>query len=170
MCGIFGYISDEKNVETNIIKKIILESKKRGRDSSGIVSYDGKYRVSKIDQDIDNLLPITNIDSSVVFGHTRLITNGFSDNQPVVKGSICAVHNGIITNTNSLWNSIDRTPELTIDSEIIVDFFYKFLEAGLTINQIADKLLSSFEALYALEFFFQILVNLYYLVIMAAYT
>ena len=33
MCGIFGYISDEKNVETNIIKKIILESKKRGRDS-----------------------------------------------------------------------------------------------------------------------------------------
>ena len=110
-----------------------------------MISLNNSYEVNKIDQNIDKLISISDFDTNIIFGHTRLITNGFSDNQPVVKDSLCAVHNGIITNPISLWKEIDRKPLLTIDSEIIVDYYDKYLNDGLEIENVTQRLIHNFE-------------------------
>ena len=57
--------------------------------------------------------------SHVVMGHSRLITNGLSDNQPVVYEDVCVLHNGIIVNHEAVWEQIDKPRKLEIDSEVI---------------------------------------------------
>ena len=57
--------------------------------------------------------------ASIALGHSRLITDGAVDNQPVVSGGIVVFHNGIIVNADELFKSenIERYHE--IDTEII---------------------------------------------------
>lgn len=70
-----------------------------------------------------------------LIGHSRLVTNGselvHNNNQPVVKGGLVAVHNGIVVNDAALWR---RHPELTrcfeIDTEILVDIAAAHVRAG----------------------------------------
>jgi len=42
---------------------------------------------------MNELRPVT---SHMVMGHSRLITNGLEDNQPVVRDDVCVFHNGIV--------------------------------------------------------------------------
>ena len=58
-------------------------------------------------------------ESKYIVGHSRLITNGLTDNQPVVRGDILVVHNGIVVNDVDIWNKIGLQRLFDIDSEVI---------------------------------------------------
>lgn len=141
MCGIFGSINidDWKSFDF-----IIDHARRRGRDSSGIVAYsnEGHYDCVRADYDIKRLkssqLQLIK-SSNAVFGHSRLITDGFLDNQPVVRDNIFVIHNGIITNCESIWKDnphLNRT--LTIDSEIINALTAEYIEKTHDLEGLGD--------------------------------
>ena len=131
MCGIFGIITDSKiNKESLLV--LALHAQQRGRDSSGLIYADRFcYQIKRADYDIKKLISqVKPFDSNFVFGHSRLITNGLSDNQPVVRGGICVIHNGIIVNDAEVWSHIKTTRTLEIDSEVIAAIAEQHLEAS----------------------------------------
>ena len=99
MCGIFGFIAKDA-VNKKSLLALALHARQRGRDSSGLIYQDKiGYQVRRADYDIKQLISeVKPFHSPFVLGHSRLITNGLSDNQPVVRGGICVIHNGIIVN------------------------------------------------------------------------
>jgi glucosamine--fructose-6-phosphate aminotransferase (isomerizing) len=101
MCGIFGAISKSK-VNTKAIKILVNHSKQRGKDSSGVIKFlNNIYNIYRADFDIERLIHGIDLNNcKLVLGHSRLITNGLADNQPVVRSNIAVLHNGIIVNTD----------------------------------------------------------------------
>ena len=120
MCGIFGSISTSE-VSLSDIKILARHSEQRGKDSSGYFCHDiDKYMLVKATNPISELIkknkpPLTKF----IMGHSRLITDGLSDNQPVYRDDICVIHNGIVVNHEELWDEIDLERTLEIDTEII---------------------------------------------------
>ena len=144
MCGIFGFIAREK-VNQESLMTLALHARQRGRDSSGLIYADRSgYQVKRADYDIKKLISqVKPFESSFVFGHSRLITNGLSDNQPVVRGDICVIHNGIIVNDAEVWNHIKSTRALEIDSEVIAAITEQHLdESGDDLDGLAQKVLN----------------------------
>ncbi|QIL42835.1 glucosamine 6-phosphate synthetase [Acidovorax sp. HDW3] len=144
MCGIFGIIAKEK-VEKSSLMTLALHARQRGRDSSGLIYFgDSGYQVSRADYDIKKLIStIKPFDSSFVLGHSRLITNGLSDNQPVVRGGICVMHNGIIVNDAKVWNVIKPQRTLEIDSEVIAAIAEQYIEeSDGDLNGLPERILS----------------------------
>ena len=143
MCGIFGQISNFKIKKYNF-KKLVKHSKQRGMDSSGIVYYeDDGYRINRANIDIEKLLnKINPYESKIVLGHSRLITNGLEDNQPVVRENICAIHNGIIVNEKEVWDRLTVERKYHIDSEAIVAIAEEHLKDNGKISEIPNKVLS----------------------------
>ena len=143
MCGIFGGISEANisNLEINVLSKC---SERRGKDSSGLVwkELDRGYKLIRADKPLRKILneiPRNNL--KLIAGHSRLITNGFSDNQPVVHNQIIALHNGIILNEKEIWNYLKSNPRLGIDSEVLPYLVNNFLEKGISPNLIPELLL-----------------------------
>ncbi len=120
MCGIFGIIAKSSWNRADL-KLLATHAQQRGRDSSGLLFHDGDgYHVKRADHDILRLLADTRITrSSAVMGHSRLITNGLADNQPVLRDGVGVLHNGIIVNHEQIWESIGKNRELQIDTEVI---------------------------------------------------
>ncbi len=143
MCGIFGSTAPE-GPHKRSIETLIKHAEQRGRDSSGLVVHrPGEYRTFRADFTIEKLLrrvALTNTD--VFIGHSRLITNETSDNQPVVRDGIAVVHNGIIVNHEELWETIARSRELTVDSEIIPALLATQLDSGASIGDAVRHALS----------------------------
>lgn len=142
MCGIFGVIS-KSGLDTKAFKKIVSHSQQRGVDSSGLVSFrDGVYNIDRADYNIEKLLKrVSPFESKVVLGHSRLITNGLGDNQPVVRDSIAVIHNGIIVNEDEIWSEIDVVRKYKIDSETIVAIAEDYLAKGGIIEEIPNTVL-----------------------------
>jgi len=143
MCGIFGVISTTK-VDKSKLSKLVKHSQQRGVDSSGLIFLkENSYQVNRADYNIDKLLgKIQPYSSHVVLGHSRLITNGLGDNQPVVKGNICAIHNGIIVNEDEVWSKLTVSRQLQIDSEVIVAIAEEFLSSNRKIDDLPSEILS----------------------------
>ena len=143
MCGIFGYIGD--NVVDS--KKLIILSKfarNRGFDSSGIIYYKEAYYIDKANYDISKLIRM-NLwkKSKVVFGHSRLVTNGLNDNQPVFRNSISVIHNGIVVNEHQLWDELKHKTRLyEIDSEVICALAEHYYEVNNHIEGVGEFILS----------------------------
>ncbi len=145
MCGIFGIISPnhfssfKKNCKT-----LVKHSEQRGRDSSGFLFLENKtYEVFKSDTKISRLYQDLGKRSVRVFlGHSRLVTNGMSDNQPVLYNSSAVFHNGIIVNAEEVWDKINQKRTLEIDTEIIPALFKEYINKGIKIEQIPHKILS----------------------------
>ena len=129
MCGIFGQIS-KTNIDKDKFHKLVKHSEQRGIDSSGLIYLkNDHYQIARADYNIEKLLKKTKpYNYKVVLGHSRLITNGLGDNQPVVKDDICAIHNGIIVNDKEVWNELSIKREQQIDSEVIVAITKEFLK------------------------------------------
>ena len=121
MCGIFGQISKSLVNKGNLLL-LAKHSKQRGKDSSGLIHLKGKqYHINRASNDIEKLFEETNpFESNIVLGHSRLITNGLNDNQPVISENVCVIHNGIIVNEKEIWKNIEIKKKLNIDSEAIV--------------------------------------------------
>lgn len=120
MCGIFGIIGDfsEDQYLLNILAR---KSEQRGKDSSGLMYYSKeKYSAIRSSKSICQTIKNAVIDGShFVMGHSRLVTNGMLDNQPVIRNGVCLIHNGIIVNHREVWKMIGKNPNQEIDSEVI---------------------------------------------------
>lgn len=143
MCGIFGTISDTL-VDKVKIYQLVKHSQQRGRDSSGLIYFkDSRYHVNKSDYCVEKLLKkVAPFESNVILGHSRLITNGLEDNQPVVRDNLCVIHNGIIVNDEEVWNTLSAPRHLKIDSEVILGITEEFLKSGGIVEDIASAILS----------------------------
>lgn len=142
MCGIFGLIS-EKEINQNHLKFLSSHARQRGRDSSGLIHFtNNEYKIRRADYDISKLLVKNKIDSTLVLGHSRLITNGLHDNQPVVRDGCFLIHNGIIVNFEEVWEKIDLKPKFQIDSEVILGVALNHLEKGGEIEELPNTILS----------------------------
>jgi glucosamine--fructose-6-phosphate aminotransferase (isomerizing) len=142
MCGIFGIISS-KLVNKNHLKKLAEHATQRGRDSSGLMYFESNsYKVRRADYDIRRLLSKNNsVNSNFVMGHSRLITNGLSDNQPVVRDGMAVIHNGIVVNEAFVWQNIEVKRQFEIDSETIIGVALNHLNKGGTVDELAKQVL-----------------------------
>lgn len=142
MCGIFGIISS-KSINKKDFRILVKHSQQRGKDSSGLIFTEGsKYIVTRADYTINKLVQESNpCSGSLVLGHSRLITNGLTDNQPVVKEGVCVIHNGIVVNHESIWNQLNKKRELQIDTEIIAAIACECLDKGEGMDRIPERIL-----------------------------
>lgn len=154
MCGIFGLIAKTNTGYTNhnlikVLNDLACLSQIRGKDSSGIAFknnhqkeitvFKGAVPVSvlikgKIYKEAIHSAFEANENTLLAFGHSRLVTNGTQlddfNNQPVVKGDIIAIHNGIIVNVEQLWQSHSELKrEYDIDTEILLSLIQGKLTA-----------------------------------------
>lgn len=149
MCGIFGVITSTGRVRKESVAALATAAERRGRDSSGLLFDDGgNLRLVRADVALTELLEKEKpFDARFVIGHSRLITNGMDDNQPVSVGSVRVVHNGIITNEQEMWEHIGRTPDLSIDTEVIAAFVDEYLSRGHSLEHTADALLKEIKGI-----------------------
>jgi len=182
MCGIFGTIinkgSSLKSSDlSEILRNLALYSESRGKDSSGLALLNlseskidvakGNIRIKELfkDTDVSNKIKIDLSEDSLknnsllAFGHARLVTDGSQlksfNNQPVIKEEIVLVHNGIIVNTNELWqNNPELNREFQIDTEIINTLLNKHLKENIGISNAIKKSLNQLEGTYSIAGFF----------------
>lgn len=150
MCGIFGIISPSF-VSSKEIKQLAVHAEQRGKDSSGLFfAAKGDYQIYRATKAITSLLKdVDTAASSFVMGHSRLITNGLADNQPVYRDSVCVIHNGIVVNHDAIWSQIDKQRMQEIDTEVIAAIAADVLEKGGRVGQIAERVLSLCEGVVA---------------------
>ncbi|MDP3960834.1 MAG: glucosamine 6-phosphate synthetase [Pseudorhodobacter sp.] len=144
MCGIFGIVSNLPGTVGDLAS-LAHHAEQRGRDSSGlVVARSGGYDVQRADFEIRKLLRKVQIgETRMVIGHSRLITNGLADNQPVVRDGIIVIHNGIIVNYEDIWPTLNKTRELQVDSEVIAAIAADHLDAGGAVEDIGARVLEA---------------------------
>ena len=142
MCGIFGIISSNL-IASEDLQLLARHSQQRGKDSSGLlISTPNGYDLHRADQSITSLLRNVSMPrAGLIMGHSRLITNGLADNQPVYRDGICVIHNGIVVNHANLWEQIGKSPYQEIDTEIIAAIAAKYLETEREVEGIAKEVL-----------------------------
>ena len=142
MCGVFGYVGGSP-LPRRSVDTLIHHSEQRGRDSSGlIVREEASYSVLRADFALTKLAKKVDLAGHDVFlGHSRLTTNGFGENQPVIRDDVCVVHNGIVVNDEEIWESLDRTRELEIDTEVIAALTASHLDAGGRVEDVGSLVL-----------------------------
>lgn len=144
MCGIFGAIGTSA-LPPQDLNALVTHAQQRGKDSSGLMFLGNSgYEVHRADYRITRLLgEVSCGNSPVVFGHSRLITNGLADNQPVVRDGVCVFHNGIVVNDEALWPTLSKPRQLHVDTEIIATMAAELLEAGTPLNEVPQHILSA---------------------------
>jgi hypothetical protein len=142
MCGVFGIVSADVSVRDDLTR-LATHAQQRGKDSSGLLFLqDGGYQIHRADYPISRLLSESRpYSTGVAMGHSRLITNGLDDNQPVLRDDICVLHNGIIVNHEAIWTKIGKIRELQIDTEVIPAIAAAHLEQGGRVEDIPAKVL-----------------------------
>ena len=142
MCGIFGGVSNEQ-LNAKFIRMLSRRACQRGQDSSGFITWaNGHYDLVRSDFSIkQSLKGIKGYPGTVFAGHSRLITHGQKDNQPVEWNRIFVIHNGIVLNVDSLWNLIEKTQKLEVDSEILPALANHFLDNGNAISDLPQLIL-----------------------------
>lgn len=143
MCGLFGIISDAR-INQNDLKILALHARQRGRDSSGIMLYkDQSYHVKRADFDIKNLLSrYKKLTTNIIIGHSRLITNGLFDNQPVVRDQMAVFHNGIIVNDYQVFKNQSIERKFKIDTEAIIAVAIKYLSHSSDLSRLPNEILT----------------------------
>ena len=149
MCGIFGCVSLGENSDLKLKQvaiKLAKLAESRGKDSSGLCFansqsntvdvYKAAVRIrtllkeKDVSSSIEDLFGLSSEHFKLVFGHSRLVTNGSqlnsNNNQPVVKQDLIAIHNGIIVNDHELWEANQGLKrEFEIDTEVFLALIAK---------------------------------------------
>lgn len=143
MCGIFGIFTDGK-LPWDEAKKLAKFAQRRGRDSSGLLWEEaGNINIQRSDFPLSQLMAERRLtDCGFIAGHSRLVTNGNFDNQPVLGRHCVVLHNGIITNTGAVWRQLTEKPMLSIDSEVICAIFDQEASSGISEIAAIEKVLS----------------------------
>ena len=121
MCGIFGQIGPQ-GIDSKILTTLARHAQQRGLDSSGVVTASASgYSIYRADFSLSSLLKKAPPPDCMGFamGHSRLITNGMDDNQPIRKGGVLVLHNGIVLNEDAIWSQTPSKRELSSDTESI---------------------------------------------------
>ena len=128
MCGIIGIVSKEK-ISKNDLWSITKDAERRGVDSSGILfNSDKDIYLKRSNKSLTKLIKASNFDkTNFIIGHSRLITNSATENQPVKRESIYVIHNGIIVNHKEIWSKINLEPKFKIDTESIAGIVQRSL-------------------------------------------
>jgi glutamine---fructose-6-phosphate transaminase (isomerizing) len=144
MCGIFGVVGAH-HISRSELSRLAKHAEQRGRDSSGLViQRSDHFEVQRADYAVMRLLGEVRVgETAFAMGHSRLITNGLADNQPVVRDGIVAVHNGIIVNDDSIWKTLAKERQLEIDSEVICAIVAQHLENGGSIETASEPVLAA---------------------------
>ncbi len=149
MCGIFGFIGPDA-LESSSAKFLVKHAQQRGRDSSGMVIHEADgYHAYRADYQIGWLLKRIPPLGNLFFGHSRLVTNGTGDNQPVSREQVIVLHNGIVVNEAAIWKELDKTPHLQVDSEVIPAIIASHLASGGSVETAAARVLSIAEGVVA---------------------
>lgn len=150
MCGIFGIVTDGKVSHKELTNLAVL-AEQRGKDSSGLMLLSNdKYKVVRSNDSITHLLKKLSVEfTGFVMGHSRLVTNGLADNQPVVRDGICVIHNGIIVNYEKLWPLTGKQRLQEIDTEIIPAIAAAALERGDAVENVPAQILEVCEGVVA---------------------
>lgn len=143
MCGIFGLIALpqaglDRAACSALLDELFRRSESRGREAAGLaIRYQDQLSVFKkplaasemikradYQRMLGTAIPDRRLTGPLaVIGHSRLVTNGFQaepdNNQPVVRGDVVVVHNGIVVNIDSLWESCEEARGSDVDTEII---------------------------------------------------
>jgi hypothetical protein len=150
MCGIFGIISNI-SIKKSDLELLASHSEQRGKDSSGLyLIYGAHHQLHRASCAISKLL--ASVDpycGNFVMGHSRLITNGLADNQPVYRDDNCVIHNGIVVNHEKLWSYVNCERYQEIDTEIISAIASDHLDKGGAIEDIAKRVLELCEGVVA---------------------
>ena len=147
MCGIFGVFIKNSTILKGELGSLAKHAQERGSDSSGLMLYrNGGYETVTGDIPISKLLAKTDGGNCCfVAGHSRLATNGTGDNQPVMKENTLTIHNGIICNTDHLWEGRKSSRELAIDTEIIPVLIKEEKAKGKSLKEIEKTLFNECE-------------------------
>lgn len=149
MCGIFGFIGSD-DLDSASTKTLVKHAQQRGRDSSGMVIRRGdRFEAYRADYPIGWLQKRMPSPGHLFFGHSRLVTNGTADNQPVQREQVIVLHNGIIVNHDAIWPELGKSPELEIDTEIIPAIIASHLDDGGSIETAAQRVLDLAEGVVA---------------------
>tara|TARA_B110000208_G_scaffold189124_1_gene250059 strand:- start:1298 stop:3139 length:1842 start_codon:yes stop_codon:yes gene_type:complete len=143
MCGLFGILNTNKKIDTGVLRKLAKSTQRRGRDASGICFVAGDTLTIKKQNSgiLEQLTRETVRDieaSSFCLGHSRLITNGYTDNQPIVRDDVIVFHNGIITNDTEIWENLDVERHLQVDSEVIAAIIIEFLRTNTDVRRLPE--------------------------------
>jgi len=145
MCGIFGIIS-KVPINKREIKYLSTSIQKRGKDASGIMFYHSQkkaYFAKRSSERITNLLRKTQTkEVNFLIGHSRLVTNSYEDNQPIIRNNISVIHNGIIVNAEEIWEKLNINPFQKIDSEILAGITEDSLSNSISLSSIVKKIIA----------------------------
>jgi glucosamine--fructose-6-phosphate aminotransferase (isomerizing) len=154
MCGIFGVIGP--NINRREVSLLSSHAKQRGKDSSGLVLLNNKnLTIFKSDSMIDQIKnKIKYNDLELVLGHSRLVTNGYRDNQPLFNSEIILLHNGIVVNDSKIWKNLSENRKLEVDSEVIIAIANEELKKGSTLDAISKTILNKCQGIVSVALFF----------------
>lgn len=153
MCGIFGVVGYDDDTLSDL-RVLAKHATQRGRDSSGIMKFSDGYSIVRAEYHISRLLNEIELKNAcVVLGHSRLITDGAIDNQPVAMANLAVFHNGIIVNADKLFQ-LEKIPRQNeIDTEIIAALVKKYHADG-NLSDLKNTILSKCEGIVAVALAF----------------
>ena len=106
MCGIIGYSSEDvTSNDLGILKKVMIESRIRGKHASGAAWFDGSkicslvkpIPIDKLVKQLDFNKLLYDKNSISFIAHARYCTSNIEYNQPIVSKSFAVVHNGVVS-------------------------------------------------------------------------
>ena len=139
MCGIFGYVGQQRNV-AETVGSALRSLEYRGYDSWGMVwqSASGLRSAKQVGR-VPGSFGFDDV-SALAVGHTRWATHGGVTTENAhphldCLGRIAVVHNGIVENAATLKRSLVRPHIFTsdTDSEVIVHLLEEQLDAGVAL-------------------------------------
>lgn len=180
MCGIFGLIVKRGagiglGYSKAIADNLYRLSESRGKEAAGLALQSGNIisvcksacRPSRfiLLKDYKSLFSGSFNFPFLFIGHTRLVTDGSRElnknNQPIIKGGLIGVHNGIIVNQEMLWSQFRGIrKEYDVDSEIILSLLEEFLKNNKPIDEATKEVFSLIRGTASIAVLFNNLDNL----------
>lgn len=176
MCGIFGVIP-KKNFDLDTVRlkhitdRLFKLSESRGKEAAGIaIRTDSEIYVYKSPTSSSRMIRSSeykkifrdlsaNKNNLAIIGHSRLVTNGAqilsNNNQPVIKSEAVAIHNGIVTNIESVWKRFPLIKRMyEVDTEIIPSLIQEFNKQGDPLIRAVQKTFNNIKGAASIAVFF----------------
>lgn len=147
MCGILGWLTTSQGEVSSKsfiegINNLMMLSEMRGKEASGLCTItNGKVNVLKASYRARGIIQsheykhimdeVAEQPHKLVMGHARMVTNGSNNraenNQPVIRNDMICIHNGIVVNSEELWEKhCDVVRHTEVDTEIILALLEKY--------------------------------------------